>query len=198
MNPEFWNEKYAAETLHYGEKPNRYLALMLDSRAPGRLLLPAEGEGRNAVFAARHGWEVHAFDQSARGREKALALAEKAGVEIHYQQADALAYQPEGKFDAIALIYTHLPAELRRPFHAKLPDWLRTAGEIWVEAFAPGQLQFRSGGPQNEAMLYTPALLEEDFGAHLQIRQNEITQYELDEGPGHQGKGEVVRFRAVK
>jgi len=198
MNPEFWNEKYAEEALHYGPKPNRYLELMLDTRAPGRLLLPADGEGRNAVFAAQQGWEVHAFDQSTRGREKALALAQEAGVEIHYQQADALAYEPAGKFDAIALIYAHLPEEVRRPFHAQLPGWLRTAGELWVEAFAPGQLQYSSGGPQNEAMLYTPALLEEDFGAQLQIRQNEITHYELDEGPGHQGMGEVVRFRAVK
>lgn len=198
MNPSFWNEKYADTELHYGAKPNRFLELMLESRAPGRILLPAEGEGRNAVYAAKQGWEVHAFDQSERGRDKALELAQEQGVRIHYQICDAMDYQPLHNFDAIALIYAHLPADVRPAFHAQLPGWLKTAGEIWLEAFGPQQLDFNSGGPKSRDMLYTPELLEADFGEALQIRQNEITQYELDEGPGHQGRGEVVRFRAVK
>mgnify|MGYP006443353275 CR=1 FL=1 len=198
MDPSFWNEKYAEADLHYGGKPNRFLQLMLETRAPGKILLPAEGEGRNAVYAAQQGWEVHAFDQSERGRDKALALAQDRGVSIHFQLSDALDYQPPVSFDAIALIYAHLPEEIRQPFHARLPEWLKPTGELWLEAFAPRQLEFSSGGPKNAEMLYSPELMEQDFGEKLQIRQNTITQYELDEGPGHQGLGEVLRFRAVK
>ncbi len=196
MKPAFWNEKYAGEEFHYGLKPNRFLELMLESRPAGRLLFPCEGEGRNAVYAAKLGWEVYAFDQSEVARDKALALAEREGVEIHYSLADALDYEAEVSFDAVALIYAHFPPSIRAGVHRKLSGQLKPVGELWVEAFAPGQIELNSGGPKNVEMLYTPELLEADFG-HLQIRQAEITKYKLDEGPGHSGMGEVVRLRAV-
>lgn len=197
MNPDFWNEKYQQDDYHYGLKPNRFLELMLESRPPGRLLFVAEGEGRNAVYAAKLGWEVHAFDQSERAREKALALAEAEGVRLNYHIGDARQFSSEFKFDAIALIYAHFPPEIRAEIHQKLSGLLKPVGELWLEAFAPGQLAFNSGGPKSEAMLYTPEILQEDFKT-LQIRQCEIKRYELDEGPGHQGMGEVLRLRAVK
>lgn len=196
MNPDFWNEKYQGERYHYGRSANRFLQLMLQGRPPGRLLLPAEGEGRNAVYAAKMGWEVQAFDSSAVARAKALALAEEEGVQIDYQLCDLSDFVPGHKFEAIALIYAHFPPALRQNFHAKLGSWLSPAGEVWIEAFAPGQLEFSSGGPKDEAMLYSPELLEKDF-AHWQIRQAERLRYQLDEGPGHQGLAEVTRLRAV-
>lgn len=197
MNPTFWNEKYLENDYHYGLKPNRFLELMLESRPPGRLLFVAEGEGRNAVYAAKLGWEVYAFDQSERAREKALELAKQEGVEIHYEIADATQFQSDLGFDAIALIYAHFPAQIRQSIHQNLIPLLKPVGELWMEAFAPGQLAYSSGGPKMEAMLYTPEILQEDF-KELQIRQAEIKRYVLDEGPGHQGMGEVVRFRGVK
>ncbi len=197
MNPQFWNEKYQQDDYHYGLKPNRFLELMLESRPPGRLLFVAEGEGRNAVYAAKLGWEVYALDQSERAREKALALAEQEGVEIDYQIADASSFSSNQKFDAIALIYTHFPPAIRAAIHQNMAQMLKPVGELWLEAFSPGQLEFQSGGPKSLEMLYTPELLQEDF-KDLQIRQAEVKRYELDEGPGHQGIGEVIRFRAVK
>lgn len=197
MNPQFWNEKYQKDDYHYGLKPNRFLELMLESRPPGRLLFVAEGEGRNAVYAAKLGWEVYAVDQSERAREKALALAEQEGVKIDYQIVDANSFSSDLKFDAIALIYAHFPPAIRAAIHQKMAQMLKPVGELWLEAFAPGQLEFQSGGPKALEMLYTPELLQEDF-KDLQIRQAEVKRYELDEGPGHQGIGEVIRFRAVK
>lgn len=197
MNPTFWNEKYQENDYHYGLKPNRFLELMLESRPPGRLLFVAEGEGRNAVYAAKLGWEVYAFDQSERAREKALELAQQAGVEIHYELADATQFQSDLRFDAIALIYAHFPVDIRTKIHQNLVPLLKPVGELWLEAFAPGQLAYTSGGPKMESMLYTPEILQADF-RDLQIRQAEIKRYVLDEGPGHQGMGEVVRFRGVK
>ncbi|PTM02841.1 MAG: SAM-dependent methyltransferase [Bacteroidetes bacterium] len=197
MDQNFWDTKYEGSDYHYGSTENRFLKLMLDNRPAGKILLPADGEGRNAVYAAKQGWEVYAFDQSPVAREKALALAEQEGVEIDFQIADAWDYAAPFKFDAIALIFAHFPADLRKHFHSHASQWLKTAGEIWLEAFAPGQLAYTSGGPKNEAMLYTPELISEDF-KDLQIRQAEISKYVLNEGPGHQGMGEVLRFRAVR
>jgi hypothetical protein len=43
----------------------------------GSILFPAEGEGRNAVFAAKLGWAVSAFDISNEGKNKGIKLAKK-------------------------------------------------------------------------------------------------------------------------
>jgi len=56
--------------------PNNYLKEQLSKLDVGSILFPAEGEGRNAVFAARLGWTVSAFDISTEGKLKAIKLAE--------------------------------------------------------------------------------------------------------------------------
>jgi len=76
---DFWNARYAAAEYAYGTEPNAFFKAQLDQLTPGRLLLPAEGEGRNAVYAAKKGWEVVAFDQSDAGQKKALKLAKETG-----------------------------------------------------------------------------------------------------------------------
>jgi hypothetical protein len=73
---EQWNERYSASEYIYGTGPNTWLVEKLAGLQPGKILFPAEGEGRNAVHAARLGWNVAAFDQSEAGRKKALKLAE--------------------------------------------------------------------------------------------------------------------------
>ena len=51
-----WNDRYSKDEYAYGEEPNRYLKEQLEKLAVGKILFPAEGEGRNAVFAAKLGW----------------------------------------------------------------------------------------------------------------------------------------------
>ena len=74
---EFWEIRYAEKQYAYGENPNVYFKEQLDKLKPGKILLPAEGEGRNAVYAAKQGWEVMAFDLSSEGKNKAEKLAAK-------------------------------------------------------------------------------------------------------------------------
>ena len=76
----FWNARFGAEPTVYGEGPNVFFANQLEALSPGRILLPGDGEGRNAVHAAGQGWSVRSFDASSVGVEKALAHAAKRGV----------------------------------------------------------------------------------------------------------------------
>ena len=46
-----------------------------------RLFL-GEGEGRNAVYAAKLGWQVDAVDFSSSAKDKALKLAKENKVKI--------------------------------------------------------------------------------------------------------------------
>ena len=77
-NPaDFWNERFGKEEFIYGTEPNQFFKEQLQNLEIGTLLLPAEGEGRNAVYAATQGWEVSAFDISEQGRVKAIFLAKQ-------------------------------------------------------------------------------------------------------------------------
>lgn len=122
---DFWNERYAQEEFVYGTQPNEFFKTQLDKLDAGRILLPAEGEGRNGVYAASQGWEVVAFDISAKGKEKALGLAKERQVSVHYQISGVLVFQSDVKFDAIGLCYAHLPAEIRKQAHQHLLQFLK-------------------------------------------------------------------------
>ena len=76
----FWNERYDQDAYCYGTNPNLFFSQSLEKFSPGKILLPAEGEGRNAVFAAQKDWEVLAFDWSEAGQTKALKLAKKSFI----------------------------------------------------------------------------------------------------------------------
>ena len=82
---ERWNDRYSNEAFAYGEEPNLYLKEQLEKLSTGDILFAAEGEGRNAVFAAKLGWNSSAFDISIEGKNKALQLAESNNVSIDYR-----------------------------------------------------------------------------------------------------------------
>ena len=82
---DFWNKRYAETEFAYGALPNEFLKEQLQNLSAGKILFVCEGEGRNAVFAAKQYWNVEAFDLSAEGKKKALQLAEQNNVTINYQ-----------------------------------------------------------------------------------------------------------------
>jgi hypothetical protein len=75
-----WNERYSKDEYAYGEKPNNYLKEQLEKLNIGAILFRAEGEGRNAVYAAKLCWTVSAFDISVEGKNKVFRLAETNNV----------------------------------------------------------------------------------------------------------------------
>lgn len=193
----FWNARFGAEPTVYGEGPNVFFAQQLARLKPGRILLPGDGEGRNAVYAATKGWSVRSFDASSVGVVKALAMAERLGVTIEAEVGDAHDWAPGEAFDAVALCYLHLPPPLRAEFHPRVAGWLKPGGTLILEGFGPGQLAFSSGGPRALDMLFTTAMLEADF-AGLEVQLCVTEEAVLDEGPYHQGRAELTRLVARK
>jgi len=198
MAKEFWDSRYGDETYAYGIHPNKYFKKFVDNLQPGKLLLPGEGEGRNAVYAAKKGWDVTAIDLSLEGKKKAEILAEKNEVNIKYLVGDIIDYpfDPQ-EFDVIALIFFHLSPEIRVHYHKKIINCLKTGGYLLIEAFSKDQLGRSSGGPPIETLLYDRYLLNQDFQT-LDIMELYQTEEILDEGPYHQGKAALVRMLAKK
>lgn len=194
-----WDERYDSELFAYGTEPNHYLKHQLNQLTPGSILFPAEGEGRNAVFAATKGWKVSAFDISMNGRKKALQLAEQNQVTIDYQvgELSALHYEKE-TFDVIALIYAHFPADIKSSIHQMLQQYLRKGGLIIFEAFSKSHLEYiakneKVGGPKDIESLFSIDEIKTDFPDYdiTELRETEI---ELKEGLFHNGTGSVIRF----
>ena len=79
MHPSFWDSRYASEPGYvFGTEPNDFLRSVVNRFRPGgRVLCVAEGEGRNAVFLAEHGFHVTA-QRSRRPRcnHNVLAVAQ--------------------------------------------------------------------------------------------------------------------------
>ncbi|WP_317126673.1 hypothetical protein [Chryseobacterium indoltheticum] len=71
-----WDDRYSQEEFAYGEEPNNYLKEQLSKLTVGSILFPAEGKGRNAVFAVHMGWNVSAFDISVEGKWRNADLPE--------------------------------------------------------------------------------------------------------------------------
>ena len=83
---------------------------------PLRLLDVGCGEGQAAVFFARNGYTVSAFDVTASGIEKGRQLADLHRTEVDFFQADLLSYRPETTFDIVfsSGVLQYLPKPERR------------------------------------------------------------------------------------
>ena len=200
MQATFWNERYQNNETVYGLLPNVFFKHCIDKINTGKLLLPAEGEGRNAVYAAKNGWDVTAFDYSEVAKEKALKMAMSHQVTFVYQTTNFLSFQAEpASMDAVALIYAHMPPEIRSEFHHKVAYWVNKGGYVILEAFNPLQLELQSGGPKDVSMLYTQEMLKNDFPEHeWKFELLETIETELSEGPFHEGKAQVIRLLACR
>lgn len=196
---DMWNERFSQREYVYGELPNAYLEAHLKKLKPGTILFPAEGEGRNAVYAARLGWTVSAFDISIEGQKKALKLAEKNGVTIDYTigELSTLGYKP-GQFDALVLIYAHFPPAIRLTYLKTLATYVKKQGMVIFEAFSKSHLEFNTrnpkvGGPRDPDMLYSVEEIRECFPG-FEVLELVETEIYLKEGDYHEGTGSVVRF----
>lgn len=85
-----WNAIYGATKEVMGARPNALFEETLTKLQPGKLLLPGEGEGRHAIYAAQLGWDVDAFDVSSAARDIALTNAKRKGVSFNYWLDDLL------------------------------------------------------------------------------------------------------------
>jgi SAM-dependent methyltransferase len=189
-----WDERFSGEEYFYGTEPNAFLAAELSRLPRGRGLFLGEGEGRNAVHAARLGHEVLAVDASAVGRDKALRLARERGVTLAYLLGDVAAVPwDERPFDFAALIFLHLPPDARRAVHVRVVNVLRSGGTLLLESFAKGQLGRGSGGPQRGELLYDMRELQADF-AGLVWTLAEEREVRLDESDAHRGLALVNRL----
>jgi len=204
MMKDFWNSRYEQAEFAYGKEPNVYFKNAIAKlNLSGKILLPAEGEGRNAIYAAKKGLQVLAFDTSKEGKNKALALAKNEQVKIKYEvgELDSLNLA-KNSFDVIALIYAHFPVKVRPQLHQQLSELLKPNGYLILEGFSKNHLAYRTknqnvGGPDKLELLFSKTDILNDFKT-LEVIEIAETEIQLNEGIFHNGLGSVIRFIGKK
>ncbi|HET6690358.1 MAG TPA: class I SAM-dependent methyltransferase, partial [Miltoncostaeaceae bacterium] len=134
MTPDDWDRRYAEPRLVWSAEPNRFLVEELAGLRPGMALDLACGEGRNAVWLARGGWDVTGVDFSGVAIGKARRMAAEAGVAARFVQADLAEHVPEASSaDLVVLMYLQVPEPLRTTVLRRAAAALRPGGTLlWV------------------------------------------------------------------
>ena len=161
---DWWDRFYAdrgREVPFFAAKPDENLASYLERGliTPGRALDVGCGPGRNAIFLARHGFQVDAVDLSAAAIAWARERAE--GLDVRFRQGDAFA--TEGSYDLIydSGCFHHLPPHRRISYLALLDRALRPGGHFALTCFTADV-----GTATPDAELYRQAGLSGGVGYH--------------------------------
>ena len=153
---EHWNNRFNTNEYVFGKEPNEFFKQELDKLKPGKILFIAAGEGRNAIYAAKNGWQVDAIDYSEIAKEKALKLASENNVKINYRIVDVFDYSfPLNTYDAIVNIQFHSPEQIRDEFNSRLIAALKPEGKIILQVFDKEQIKKNTGGPKDIDLLYS-------------------------------------------
>jgi SAM-dependent methyltransferase len=206
-----WDARFAGEEYLFGTDPNEFLAREA-SRIPvgGRVLVVADGEGRNGVWLAAQGLAVHATEGSRTAITKSARLAQRRDVpvaaspadlapgSIAHEHADLLSWEwPVGAYDAVVAIFIQFarPDE-RGALFAGMAAALKPGGILLLEGYHRRQMEFGTGGPRVLEQLYDEELMRSSFaGLHIDA----ITEYDthVAEGTAHHGTSALIDLIAT-
>ncbi len=200
MSGQFWDERYATDDYIFGTAPNVFLASQAERIRPGmHALAIADGEGRNGVWLAEQGVQVHAIDVSPVALKKAHRLATERSVSLNFEQRDVLEWNwPEAVYDLIVAIFIQFaPPPERERIMAGIRRALKPGGLLILQGYTPKQIEFSTGGPPSAANMYTATLLRDWFDdwdiTHLREHESFIS-----EGSHHHGMSALIDLVAQK
>ena len=212
MNPDepssaaMWNQRFAPDAYAYGTAPNQWLKERIEALPlpdTPLALFPADGEGRNAVWAATQGWDAEVFDLSEEGAKKCQRLADQHKVSVVYQVDDLVRRSfPSHRYSLIACSWFHTPPAVRKKHMPRMLHGLKEGGHFVMEGYHTSQLGRSSGGPKSLPLLFDlNEVLNELNGPlapDLKILYAEVEETVLDESDLHRGPAMVVRIHLVR
>lgn len=139
--------------LVWSAEPNVFLPPIVGDLAPGTALDLACGEGRNAIWLAREGWDVTGVDYSPVGIEKAAEIA--GDTDVEWVVADVTAYHPDRSFDLVMVVYVHLDPDGMRSLFENAARALAPGGTLIAVGHALRNLTEGVGGPPYAEILWT-------------------------------------------
>ena len=179
-----WNAVFDTKGYVYGKEPAGFLRENIAILPVGRALDIAMGEGRNAVFLAKKGYQVEGVDISDVALNKARRLARDSGVSLELHNADLQHYRIKpNSYELIVNIQY-----LQRSLVPQIKSGLKRGGAIVFESYTVDQLKNPEGQSMSREMLLEPDELKELF------RDFKIMVYRVT----NDGKEAVASLVAIK
>ena len=100
----YYDEVYRSNEYYWGNLPSEMCGKILFYFPPidkPKVLDIGCGEGKDAIFLAKCGYEVDAFDLTTSGISKLESLAKDSGVSLNANTADLMTYEPQKLYDVI-------------------------------------------------------------------------------------------------
>jgi SAM-dependent methyltransferase len=188
----YWDAAYRT-----GDSPRSASPLVVELARlwpPGRALDAAMGNGRNAVFLARQGWQVAGYDMSAEAVRASSEAARKAGVNAEFRQAthDTFDYG-ESEWDLIVLCYAFSLGARRIEADNVWPD------RLWRALKPAGVVVYYSSNPPASM---TSADLVEAWERFRVLRFEDVDDYfdgwDRETPDGQAGRGREIRVVAQR
>jgi SAM-dependent methyltransferase len=172
----YWDARYGGHRHVWSGRPNPNLVSEAAGLTPGRAIDVGCGEGADAIWLARQGWEVTGADVSPVGLARAARNAEDAGAEIAaritWRRVDLFAdeWTPLGSHDLVTSQYLHLPPEARERSVRRLADAVAPGGDLLVAAHHPSDLDIPGLRPHVPELFCTA----DELAVHLDDAEWEI------------------------
>ena len=180
MDAAGWDARYAIDELIWTSEPNRWLVETAGNLPPGPALDLGAGEGRNALWLARRGWEVTAVNFSAeairKGRAVQAAHAPETVPRVTWVHADLPTYVPAPRSSAaVVVMCIHLPHPARRALVRAAADAAAVGAVLPVVGHDLTNPTEGVGGPSDPAVLFAAADIVADLAvlAGLEVRRAE-------------------------
>lgn len=182
-----WDKRLVAGK-KFNKTPNAFLRRCLSGLTRGRALDVGMGQGRNALYLARVGWEVTGFDPAGAAVAMAAAAAAAADIRADFRVGDVEDFDfGHGCWDLVVLSYVGA-----RSFARRVVEGLRVGGAVVVEAFHEEALR---SGPIGSDVVFADNELLVLFG-RLRTRYYEDTVAKPDFGTVK--RQAVVRYMGTK
>ncbi|MEU5291753.1 class I SAM-dependent methyltransferase [Streptomyces umbrinus] len=146
MDAQFWDEMYRSRDQVFSGDPNGVLVTEVTGLPPGQALDVGCGEGADALWLARHGWQVTAVDISTTALQRAAAAAMDSEGRVAWTRADlTITPPPADAFDLVSVQY--FPLSLQ-PDHTALRGLLNAVAPGGTLLFASHDLADLSPRPE--------------------------------------------------
>jgi len=135
-----YEKRYNTEGYYWGLSPNNLCYEIMCLKPPIKPYTVLDigcGEGKDAVFLARNGYNVTAFDISEQGLSKARELADHCGIKVDFFKADICNFRLESDFDIIfsSGVFHYIPQEQRKSVTESLKEHTTPNGINVINVF---------------------------------------------------------------
>lgn len=160
MDQAFWDERYQSSSALWSGHPNPVLVAEMTDLAAASALDVGCGEGADAIWLARRGWQVTAVDISTVALERGAAHAREAGTDlahrISWQHVDLTTWvPPPSTYDLVSAQFLHAPKFQRQTLHRRLAASVAPGGSLLVVGHHASDLQTTVPRPPVPELFFT-------------------------------------------